>query len=165
MTLIKRLKRISFASLLCILAIACSSDATGPSFNLEEDCQNVTTINGERPPGDLLPLQDSFTMLDTIDADGNRLVVTQGVRKAGTRVGIHVHEYGGHTCVMSGEITDFIEGIEPKTYSAGECYYMPPNVLMTAAHLGSEDAILIDTFTLPDGEHTISICEPGYPSS
>ena len=63
---------------------------------------------------------------------------------------------------MSGEITDFIEGVEPEVYSAGECYYMPPNVLMTAANLGTEDAILIDTFNLPEGEPTISICEPGY---
>jgi len=123
----------------------------------------VREINGYTPPGDLKPLQNEVTMIDTIDANGNRLVVMQGVREAGTRVGIHVHEYGGHTCVVSGTITDFVEGKPPMLFKAGQCYYMPPNVPMTATNLGSEDAVLIDTFILPPGEPLITILEPGYP--
>jgi hypothetical protein len=66
----------------------------------------VSMINGAVPPGKLDPLYDVTTMLDTIDAQGNRLFVSRGTRMPGTRVAIHVHEYGGHTCVVSGTITD-----------------------------------------------------------
>ena len=125
---------------------------------------NVTTINGERPPGRLERLVDVKTMMDTVDVTGKRVLVEKGVRKAGTRVAIHVHQYGGHTCVMSGEITDFMEGHPPSKWPAGTCYYMPPNLLMTAANLGTEDAVLIDTFILPPGAPTITIREPGYPT-
>ncbi len=123
----------------------------------------VTTINGEIPPGILAPLGNSFVMLDTITADGSRLVIHNGVRLAGTRVGIHIHDFGGWTCVISGTITDFVEGQEPTENPAGTCYYMPPHTPMTAANLGTEDAIVIDTFDLPEGQKMITILEPGYP--
>ena len=124
----------------------------------------VTTLNGERPPGQLARLVDAITMLDAVDVNGQRIVVEKGTRKAGTRVGIHVHEYGGHTCVLSGEITGFMEGHAPKKWPAGTCYYMPPDMLMAAANLGTEDVVLIDTFILPPGKPTITILEPGFPS-
>jgi quercetin dioxygenase-like cupin family protein len=127
--------------------------------------RDVTTINGQTVPGEMLPLQDVVTMLDTIDADGNRLVITRGVRKAGTRVAIHVHEHGGHTCVLTGAITDFVEGNAPSLWPAGTCYYMPPNTPMSATNLGTEDAILIDTFILPPDAPTITIIEPGWPEN
>jgi hypothetical protein len=41
---------------------------------------------------------------------------------------------------------------------------MPPNMPMAAANLGTEDAVLIDTFILPPGEPTITILEPGWPT-
>lgn len=123
----------------------------------------VTTINGATPPGTMAPMSEVSVMIDTIQDDGDRLVVWQGVRRAGTRAAIHVHEYGGHTCVLSGTITDFMEGHEPMTFPAGTCYYMPPNTPMTAANLGAEDARLIDTFILPPGAPTITILEPGWP--
>lgn len=126
---------------------------------------NVNQINGEWPPGRLERLVDATIMLDTINSDGQRILVERGVRKAETRVAIHTHEYGGHTCVLSGEITNFMEGHPPKKSPAGICYYMPPNLLMTAANLGSEDAVLIDTFILPPGKSPITIRELGYPAS
>lgn len=123
----------------------------------------VTTINGEIPPGIPAPLENLFPMLDTITADGSRLVIHNGVRIAGTRVGIHMHDFGGWTCVISGTLTDFVEGQEPTENPAGTCYYMPPRTPMTAANLGDEDAIVIDTFDLPVGQKIITILEPGYP--
>lgn len=125
----------------------------------------VTTINGEAPPGTALPLTDVSTMIDTIQDDGNRLVVWQGTRKAGTRAAIHYHDYGGHTCVLSGTITDFSEGHEPMTFQAGTCYYMPSDIPMTAANLGPDDALLIDTFVLPPGPEPTTILEPGWPGT
>jgi len=163
------------AAALALGAAACGSDAgakepgdhhTATTVASPADAattRDITTINGAAPEGEMLPLQDLTTMLDTIDANGNRLVVTRGVRRAGTRVAIHTHRYGGHTCVLSGTITDFVEGHEPMVWPAGTCYYMPPGTLMAAANLGTEDAVLIDTFNLPPGEPTITIREPGWP--
>ena len=124
----------------------------------------ITTINGTVPEGKLQPLANTSTMLDTKQSDGLRLLVTKGTRLAGTRVAIHVHEYGGHTCVLSGEITDFVEGKANGRYPAGTCYYMPANTPMSAANLGKEDSVLIDTFVLPFGAPPITIMEPGYKS-
>ena len=122
-----------------------------------------TKINGERPPGEPALLEDVTIMLDTVNADGNRVLITQGIRKAGTRVGIHVHQFGGQTCVLSGENTDFIEGQAPMVFPAGTCYYMPPNTIMAAANLGGEDAVLIDVFVFPPGTELIDILDPEWP--
>jgi quercetin dioxygenase-like cupin family protein len=146
-------KLILLASALTLLS-ACSST---PQWTYP-----ITTINGATPPGKLQPLANTSTMLDTKQSNGLRLLVTKGTRLAGTRVAIHVHEYGGHTCVLSGEITDFVEGKANERYPAGTCYYMPAHTPMSAANLGKEDAVLIDTFVLPFGAPPITIMEPGY---
>ncbi len=146
-------KLILLASVL-MLSSACTST---PQWTYP-----ITIINGATPPGKLQPLANTSTMLDTKQSDGLRLLVTKGTRLAGTRVAIHVHEYGGHTCVLSGEITDFVEGKANGRYPAGTCYYMPANTPMSAANLGKEDAVLIDTFVLPFGAPPITIMEPGY---
>jgi quercetin dioxygenase-like cupin family protein len=139
--------------LLAIVLTACASYPQPP----------VYTINGEVPIGKTMALVNTHVMIDMIQADGNRLLVTRGTRQAGTRVGIHYHKYGGHTCVETGTITDFVEGKPNGVYPAGTCYYMPPATPMAAANLGDEPAILQDTFILPPGEPTITIIEPGAP--
>lgn len=139
------------------LATACPSGAT--------PLAPVTTINGAVPPGVMQPLSDVSTMIDTIQADGNRLVVWQGIRKAGTRAAIHYHDFGGHTCVLSGIVTDFTEGHEPMVFPAGTCYYMPPDIPMSAANLGDDDVRLIDTFILPPEADPTTILEPGWPAT
>jgi quercetin dioxygenase-like cupin family protein len=147
-----------------ILLAACSSGSDSMSMSQPSSLsteRDVTTINGETIPVPVKFIQDAKTMLDTVDANGNRLVITEGTRPAGTRAAIHIHKYGGHTCVISGTIIDYMEGHEPMTFPAGTCYYMPPNTLMTATNQGTEDAVLIDTFNLPVGEDTITIREPG----
>lgn len=123
----------------------------------------LTTINGTAPRGTYRALEEVAVLLDITASDGQRLVVTRGIRRAGTRAAIHVHEHGGHTCVLSGTITDFVEGKPDTVWPAGSCYYMPANTPMTAANLGSEDAVLMDTFKLPPGAPTITIVERGVP--
>lgn len=140
-----------------IMAALCSSVDAGA------DLGSTTTVNGATPPGTADSLSGMTVMLDTVQADGQRLLVQQGIREPGTRAPIHVHDYGGHTCVLSGTITDFMEGKEPETFSAGSCYYMPPDVPMTAANLGTEDVRLIDTFVLPPDAPAIIVLEPGWP--
>lgn len=129
----------------------------------QADLGSTTTINGSIPPGVMTRLSDIKTMLDTTQADGQRLLIVEGVRKPGTRAPIHVHDFGGHTCVLSGTITDFVEGMKPMTYPAGTCYYMPPDTPMTAANLGTEDVRLIDTFVAPPDAAAIVVLEPGWP--
>jgi len=123
---------------------------------LNADC---TKINSESLPATLATLVNQSTMINTLQADGQQLLVFQGVRRAGTRVGVHYHEYGGHSCVLSGEITDYVEGQAPSKFPAGTCYYMPPWTLMSATNLGSEDAVLIDTFVVPPDKPFITIVE------
>lgn len=123
----------------------------------------ITAINGAAPRGTYRPLEEVVVLLDITASDGQRLVVTRGIRRAGTRAPIHVHEHGGHTCVLSGTITDFVEGQPDTVWPAGTCYYMPANTPMTAANLGTEDAVLMDTFKLPPGAPTITIVEQGLP--
>jgi quercetin dioxygenase-like cupin family protein len=125
---------------------------------------NVTKINGVGLPGVMADLTDEHVMIDTTIASGERMTITRAVRKAGTRVGIHVHKYGGTTCVIEGAMTDFVEGQAPMYYPAGTCYYMPPNKHMATSNMGSVDAVIQDHFIVPKGEPTITIIEPGYPA-
>jgi quercetin dioxygenase-like cupin family protein len=140
-----------------VIAVLAASGEAGAELG------STRTVNGAAPPGTAAPLADLTVMLDTIQADGRRLLVQQGIRKPGTRAPIHYHGYGGHTCVLSGAITDFVEGKEPETISAGSCYYMPPDVAMTAANTGKDDVRLIDTFVLPPDAPAIIVIEPGWP--
>lgn len=123
----------------------------------------TTVVNGEKPPGTMAKLADITVMLDTVQPDGQRLLIEQGIRRPGTRAPIHVHDFGGHTCVLTGTITDFAEGMQPTAFPAGTCYYMPPDTPMTAANLGTEDVRLIDTFVLPPDAPAVIVLEPGWP--
>ncbi len=147
------LRAASSAVLLSFLSV--------PAFSAETP-RHINTINGQPLPGTMAELVDTSIMLDTIDAHGYQIIVSKGTRKAGTRAKIHMHEYGGHTCVMTGEITIFIEAQGPQKFPGGNCYYMPPNVAMAALNLGSLDAVLIDTFVVPKGSPTITFLEHAH---
>ena len=134
-----------------------------PSTVASAELGSTTTLNGEVPPGVPAKLVDLTVVTDTVQVDGNRLLVMQGVRKAGTRAPIHYHSYGGRTCVLSGTITDFVEGSEPMLYPAGSCYDMTKDTAMTAANLGDEDVVLVDTFVLPPKDASIIVIEPNWP--
>lgn len=125
---------------------------------------DTATINGKPPPGRVLPLQDVTLLIDELTSSGQRVVVARGTRKAGTRAAIHIHEHGGFTCVLSGEITIFVDGREPKKQPAGTCYYMPAGILMSAVNLGDADAVLTDNFIAPAGAPLMVVREPGYPA-
>lgn len=119
-------------------------------------------INRTKPPGRVADLVNSTKLIDSIRPDGMQLLVFKGTRLPGTRVAIHIHESSGFTCVLSGQTTDFVEGHEKATYGPGECYYMPTNTPMTAANLGNEPSVLIDSFVVPPGKLVIQKIEPGF---
>ncbi len=135
-------------------------DATGMEWSY-----GTTTINGETPPGRLLPLQNTDKVVDKIVGD-QHISVTLGTRRANTRVGIHVHESGGTTFVVGGKgrITDFVEGFPNSINPVGSYYYMPSNIPMAAANLTNKRVRLMDVFVTPVGEPEITIIEPGWPS-
>lgn len=121
---------------------------------------DVTTINGEVPPGTPTAVDESLTKLDVIEGDVQHLVY-QDTRSPGTRSPIHEHPYGGTTCVLSGQMTLFLEGAEPQVANEGDCYWMPPGRPMTGANTGVDYAVMIDTFAVPPGEPVWWVIEPG----
>ena len=136
-----------------------------PNFITSNWNWGTTQINNKDVDGNLLPLQDSRALIDEI-IDGNRLIVNLGTRKAGTRVGIHVHQSGGTTFVVGGEgaITDYVEGYENSYNPVGNYYYMPYNTPMSAANLEEQDVVLLDLFYFPAEGQSITIIEEGYPT-
>ena len=121
----------------------------------------TSLINGLQPSGEIKGLVNTKTLIDRKLPDGRRILARRGTRLQGTRVPIHIHEYGGMTCIFSGQITDFIEGMPDKTYMAGDCYYMPSNTPMSAYNSGKTPAILVDIFQLPYGVKPMKIIERG----
>ena len=152
----KKLSALLFMAALTVPVAAAAEVECKPS-------SNVKTINGQGLPGQMATLTNEHVMFDGIIADGRRMTIVRAVRKAGTRVGIHIHKWGGTTCVLEGAMTDFVEGHAPAYYPAGTCYYMPPNHHMATSNMGSVDAVIQDTFIVPDGQPSITIVEPGYP--
>ena len=136
-----------------------------PNFITSNWNWGTSQINEMALDGKLLPLQDQTRVIDEIVGD-NRLIVNLGTRKAGTRVGIHVHESGGLTFVVSGDgaITDYLEGMENSFNQVGDYYFMPYNTTMSAANLEREDVVLLDIFYFPINKTSITILEEGYPS-
>lgn len=145
------------------LGVAVVAVLLAPAGAASAELESTTTINGEVPPGVPAKLVDLTVITDTVQVDGNRLLVQQGIRKPGTRAPIHSHDYGGRTCVLSGTITDFVEGSDPMIFPADSCYDMPADTAMTAANLGDDDVLLVDTFILPPSEPTIIVLEPNWP--
>ena len=129
---------------------------------LSQETNGFTEINGLKPPGELKTLVDSNVLLSTKNINGDCVLMVKSIRKAGTRVGIHVHKYGGYTLILKGTMTDFVQGMENKTYT-NSGYYMPPCTPMSAGNLGEEDVELIDIFIGPPGEPFIEILEPDWP--
>ena len=153
----QRINRPVIKSLTCFLAAV----ALIP-IELKAEVLPTSFINGKKPPGRVAELVDTQKLVDEIRPDGMQQLVLKGTRLPGTRVAIHVHEYSGFTCIFEGLITDFVEGKKDATYGPGDCYYMPANTPMSAANLGEEPVVLIDSFVVPPGKPVIRKIEPGF---
>ncbi len=134
---------------------------TVPNPNIERS----NLINGAVPP--MTPSKSMFeTRLLTEDfANGWQIVTSRTVRQQGTRSPIHVHPYGGQTCVLSGEMTLYMDGAEPLVAGPGECYWMPPGRRMTGVNSANSVTFMIDTFVVPKGEGVWIVVEPGMEDS
>lgn len=120
----------------------------------------VSTLNGEVPPGEPTLVMTSAEVLNLM-RDGQQVRVYRDTRDAGTRSPIHVHPFGGWTCVVSGQAVLYVEGEEPKTARTGECVAMPPLRAMSNANPGPGTSVLLDNFVTPSGAPVWRIVEQG----
>ncbi|MEI7794249.1 MAG: cupin domain-containing protein [Thermoleophilia bacterium] len=121
----------------------------------------VSTINGKRVPGVPSKSISSRAMVDAANELGMHIYVFRSVRAPGTRAPIHVHPYGGWTCVAAGQMTLYMDGSVPQTAKNGQCYYMPPNMAMTGVNTGTTAAVLVDNFEVPKGQPYWRVVEKG----
>jgi quercetin dioxygenase-like cupin family protein len=134
---------------------------------------NPNIEQSDRINGKPLPNKPSKTMFesrlitqDVTDATGKPtgwvVVTSRSVRDQGTRSPIHVHPHGGQTCVVSGEMSLYLDG-EPKVQTAGpgDCYWMPAGRRMSGVNSADSRTIMIDTFVVPRGEQVWIVVEPG----
>lgn len=144
------------------LLICLSSILALNPLEMKAEVSPTRYINGKKPPGRVAGLINHQELINEIRPDGMQLLVFKGTRLPGTRVAIHVHEYSGFTCILSGVITDFVEGKRDATYGPGDCYFMPANTPMSAANLSEEAVVLVDSFVVPPGKPVITKIEPGF---
>ena len=93
-------------------------------------------INGEAVPG--VVAESNVTLTDYFASDGVESTMWLVSRAAGYRTPIHVHHRVMHTCLMSGSITNYVEGSAPVTYTAPVCYQAQPGKKMASLTVGSE---------------------------
>lgn len=147
----------------CMPAPALSAEKT-PNPNIERSDR----INGKPLPNKATKtmFESRLLTVEQLDAKGKPtgmvLVTSRSVRDQGTRSPIHVHPFGGQTCVVSGEMSLYLEGTdEIKVAGPGDCYYMPAGRRMSGVNSANSRTIMIDTFVVPRGEQVWIVVEPG----
>ncbi len=145
-----------------VLLVACGDAQTQRSAMDHGRMDMATTINGAAPPGTPTLAFKSTELSLQPSAPGFETAIIETVRKAGTRAPIHTHDFGGTTCVVTGEMTLYLEGAEPARAPAGTCYFMPPGRLMTGVNSGTQTAVMHDIFTVPVGDPTWTVHEAGF---
>lgn len=120
--------------------------------------------------GKLLPMNPTLAKKQSLELSITKingtaltLITHRTTRARGTRAPIHIHPYGGQTCVIKGEMTLFMDGAEPARKVAGECYWMPARVRMSGVNTGKTDAVMFDTFLVPSEDDVWLIVEPDLP--
>ena len=150
-----------------------AAESAHSKFNKFQQTPNPNIERSNRINGKELPNKATKTMferrlltVEQLDARGQptgmTLVTSRSVRDRGTRSPIHVHPYGGQTCVVSGEMSLYLEGTkEIKVAGPGDCYYMPAGRRMSGVNSADQPTIMIDTFVVPAGEQVWIVVEPG----
>lgn len=144
-----------------LVLTGCGGESSAQQVIAEADAIPLTsTINGEVPPEAPTLVHTSELILNVM-RDGQEVRVYRDVREAGTRAPIHVHPFGGWTCVVSGQAVLYLDGAEPRTTRAGECVDMPALVPMSNVNPGPGPAVLLDSFVTPPGAPVWRIIETG----
>lgn len=165
-----------------LFAVACGSSFTGSGLaaepislqNLPEWARDIpgirqpSVINGEVPPGNPTQTTSSELIMSHLNPGlaRNQSLVYRDVRAPGTRSPIHVHRWGGITCVVQGLAELYIDGAarSPVTAGPGMCYMMPAMTKVSALVPinQKEPATLQDIFDIECGEPAILFIEPGH---
>jgi len=136
----------------------------GPTSASAQDDNANNIINDKVPVAPTACLEENKLMPTSLDlGEGGMLLVEPGYRAEKTRSPVHTHPFGGATCVLEGQMTLILEGKEDATFHGDisnglvECYPMPKpngtdNNKMSAVNNGSESALIIDIFPVPEGE-------------
>jgi quercetin dioxygenase-like cupin family protein len=151
-----------------VLSAILSTVAVAQNRLPNPDITRSNLINGKEIPNKATKtmFESRLLTVEQLDAKGKPtgmvLVTSRSVREKGTRSPIHVHPFGGQTCVVSGEMSLYLEGTdEIKTAGPGECYYMPAGRRMSGVNSADSVTIMIDTFVVPVGEQVWIVVEPG----
>ena len=152
----------TLALILAALALSAEAQTSLPNPNVPP-ASNL--INGKPVPMKPTLAMDQTLVLKVPNVNGSGYTVFTHltIRARGTRAPIHLHPYGGQTCVAQGEMTLYMDGVEPARKIAGECYWMPPGRRMSGVNTGTGDAVMFDTFVVPTEDDVWQIVEPGLP--
>lgn len=131
-----------------------TAHARGPADLINDPSEIGMTL-----PGTMAKSIKEERILDTTDGEGNQVIVARTTRAPGTRTPLHLHEYGGTTCVLEGEMTLYLEGATPQKAVAGQCYYMPAGKAMAGINTGNVNAVMLDTFKVPAGRPVWTVVE------
>lgn len=118
-------------------------------------------VNGSVPPGTIARAAETL-LINQQHPSGNVIVVIKTVRPKNTRTPIHQHPSSGTTCVISGEMTLYLEGSSPQAAGAGACYEMPAGKKMAGVNSGNSDAVMLDIFFTPKGGQLWTVIEPEH---
>lgn len=156
------MKQTAIAILLATLASVGTAQTQLPNPNVPPPSN---LINNKPVPGKPTLAMDQTEVLRVAKANGSAytLITHLTIRARGTRAPIHIHPYGGQTCVVQGEMTLYMDGVEPARKQAGECYWMPAGPRMSGVNTGKGDAVMFDTFLVPTEDDVWQIVEPGLP--
>ena len=151
---------VALAGCAALLLAACSGSSEQRVIDEVNAYRLVSTINGEIPPEQPTLVHTSQEILNVM-RDGQQVRVYRDVREAGTRAPIHIHPFGGWTCVVSGQAVLYLDGAEPKKTGPGECVNMPAMTPMSNVNPGPGPAVLLDSFVTPPNAPVWRIIEVG----
>lgn len=167
----KKLALTAVAAIVLVAAINSQiTDSVTQAFQHRPNPQveQSTQINGRDLPNKATKTMFESRLLteDVLDPRGKPtgwvVVTSRSVRDRGTRSPIHVHPHGGQTCVVSGEMSLYLEGTEEvQRAGPGDCYWMPAGRRMSGVNSADSRTIMIDTFVVPRGEQVWIVVEPG----
>ena len=135
---------------------------------INPNIERSNKINGKELPNKATKtmFENRLLTVEQLDARGKPTgwvtVTSRSVRDKGTRSPIHVHPFGGQTCVVAGEMSLYLEGTdEIKRAGPGDCYWMPAGRRMSGVNSADTPTIMIDSFVVPKGEQVWIVVEPG----
>lgn len=150
---------IRLSHLLLALAIVLPGGAALAHQHGDHPPAPDSLLNGSEPRGVIAKSIREEKLSEGVDSNNLAFVVMRTTRAPGTRTPIHQHDFGGTTCVLAGQMTLFLEGAEPRTAVAGECYYMPSGKRMAGSNTGTDNAVMLDIFHLPQGQPVWRVVE------